>query len=174
MDQPEEEESTTTIPVTKAAYEELAKTTEATVSKDQELILPVPTAINQVITTLKNLMDYTAKLAEAPITKVNDEAPPASFVNYTVSRSLEVLEDIKKSVQDETKEETDEDEKKLQKRSVDLKQFYVKNSAKEKGCSVGGSFYKPGEEIKTDNRCLECLCYYSPIGHCTKKDKCAT
>lgn len=165
-----EEESTTAseMSATESSTKilEEAKTTEATVSVSQKLTAPVPTQIDMILTTLKDLKEYVKKLDQAPETKVSELEPPATFVNFTVSRS------IPKSEENNSGETQDIDEGTIRKRSVDLKTYYLKHTNKEKGCKVGTQFYKVGEEITTDDTCLDCMCYYSPIGHCIRNDKC--
>ncbi|KAG5681524.1 hypothetical protein PVAND_010950 [Polypedilum vanderplanki] len=80
----------------------------------------------------------------------------ASFVNYTISRSLPVTE-------------LEVEVKSISKRSTEI---YTKHSIKEKGCTFGQRQYKVGEQIKTDGECLLCFCNYAPLGHCIKKEKC--
>jgi arginyl-tRNA synthetase len=109
-----------------------------------------------LVSTLKEFLSNIQLNA----TKATEEAEPASFVNYTISRSLSVLE------------REEEEAKSITKRSVDLSPHYTKHSGNEKGCSFGLRQYKVGEQIKTDDECLECFCNYAPIGHCIRKEKC--
>lgn len=122
---------------------------------------PSPTEFEQLLTTLKQ---YVARLENTlAATKASEIDPPATFVNYTVTRSL--------NEQEKEEEET----KSISKRSTPIFDFmprYFKHVNKEKGCQYGKRQYKLGETIRTDNECLDCLCLYSPIGHCTKKKEC--
>lgn len=120
---------------------------------------PSPTEFEQLLTTLKQYVERLENTLAA--TKASEIDPPATFVNYTVSRSYN--------------EEEDEETKSISKRSVPTFDFlprYFKHANKERGCSYGKRQYKLGEKIRTDNECLDCLCLYSPIGHCTKKKNC--
>lgn len=127
---------------------------------------PSPTEFELLLTTLK---EYVAKLENSLSTKkASDIDPPPTYVNYTVSRSV-MGEDIEQEVE----EEDDEEVKSISKRSAPSLDYF-KRANKEKGCTYGKRHYKLGEEIRTDNECLECLCLYSPIGHCVKKKNCET
>ncbi|XP_070492871.1 uncharacterized protein [Chironomus tepperi] len=150
---------------------EEAKTTEATVkiAEEQELTPPVPTQIDMILTTLKELKDYVSKLSMLQTTRTSETEPPASFVNFTVSRSLPITEN-----NEETSGEAGIDVRSIRKRSVEQKSVYIKFSNKEKGCTVGTQLYRIGEEIKTDDKCIACFCNYSPIGHCLRNEKCKT
>jgi len=145
---------------------EEAKTTEPTIAstKDQELTPPVPTQIDMILTTLKELKEYVSKLNLFTTSRTSESEPPASFVNFTVSRSLPITEN--------NEEDADIDVRSIHKRSVDQKSVYIKFSNKEKGCTVGTQLYKIGDEIKTEDKCLACFCNYSPIGHCIRNEKC--
>lgn len=165
---PETEElkiSTESVKIT-----EEAKTTEPTVAKEQELTPPVPTRIDMILTTLRNLKEYVSKLSMLQTTRTSESEPPASFVNFTVSRSLPIT-----PITENNEDNFDEgrlDVRSIRKRSVEQKSVYIKFSNKEKGCTVGTQLYRVGDEIKTDDKCLACFCNYSPIGHCIKNEKC--
>lgn len=121
---------------------------------------PSPTEFEQLLTTLKQYVERLENTLAA--TKASEIDPPAIFVNYTVSRSLNG--------------EENEDKKSISKRSAPTSESvsrYFKHANKEKGCVYGKRMYKVGEKIRTDNECLDCLCLYSPIGHCTRKKSCA-
>lgn len=123
---------------------------------------PNPTEFEALLTTLKQYVERLENTLVA--TKASEIDPPAVFVNYTVSRSS-----------NEDEQEENEETKSISKRSAPSFDFvprYVKHANKEKGCSYGTRHYKVGEKIRTDNECLDCLCLYSPIGHCTKKKQC--
>jgi hypothetical protein len=109
---------------------------------------PRPTQFEELLTTLK----------------ASNEEMSASYVNYTISRSLPVV--IKDG------DDSEETPKVISKRSADLIPHYFKKGSKEKGCEFDNQQYKIGEIIETDNECIECVCSYSPIGHCLKKQNC--
>jgi hypothetical protein len=118
---------------------------------------PSPTEFEKLLTTLK---EYVAKLESSlAAAKSAEVISPATYVNYTVSRS---------SSEEEVGEEGTEESKEISKRS----KRHLKKNSEEMECSYGKHQYKVGEKIKTDNECLDCLCLYSPIGHCIKKTKC--
>lgn len=120
---------------------------------------PSPTEFEELLTTLKQYVERLENTLAA--TKASEIDPPATYVNYTVSRSFNG--------------EEDEETKSISKRSaptLDYMPRYFKHAKKEKGCTYGKRQYKLGEKIRTDNECLDCLCLYSPIGHCTKKKEC--
>lgn len=174
-------------PETTTELVEKSTSTAATVSSSQrtpKLIIkpsihvipppPKPTEFELLLTTLK---EYVTKLENTlAATKATEADPTAAvFVNYTVSRSFN--QNNSDEQQQEEKEESEA--KSISKRSApslvaDLipRYFKHKHANKEKGCSYGKRQYKVGEKIWTDNECLECLCFYSPIGHCVKKTKC--
>ncbi|KAL7027781.1 hypothetical protein ACKWTF_005578 [Chironomus riparius] len=157
------------IPTEAIKLTEEAKTTEPTFtsSKDQELTPPVPTKLDMLLTTLKQLQEYVSKLSMLTTTRTSESEPPASFVNFTVSRSLPITKN-----NEENLAEDGIDVRSISKRSVDQKSVYVKFSNKEKGCTVGTQLYRIGDEIKTDDKCIACYCNYSPIGHCISNEKC--
>lgn len=119
---------------------------------------PSPTEFEQLLTTFKQYVERLENTLAA--TKASEVDPPATYVNYTVSRSFN------------ENENESEETKSISKRSADAEPRYFKHANKEKGCTYGKRQYKLGEKIRTDNECLDCLCLYSPIGHCTKKKNC--
>lgn len=126
---------------------------------------PSPTEFEKLLTTLK---EYVAKLESSlAAAKSAEVISPATYVNYTVSRSSSEEEE------EEVGEEGTEKLKVISKRSVLPFYFgHAKKNKEEMECSYGKHQYKVGEKIRTDNECLDCLCLYPPIGHCIRKKKC--
>lgn len=164
-----EETSTTTQATTTMKSVNATQRTPKLVVKPSIHVIPPPspTEFELLLTTLK---EYVAKLENSLASKkASDADPPATFVNYTVSRSF--------IGEDNEQDDDDDEEKSISKRSApsfDVIPRYLKHANKGKGCAYGKQHFKLGEQIRTDNECLECLCLYSPIGHCMKKKNCET
>lgn len=118
----------------------------AILSNSQEIVKTTPNELSSILTTLRDIL---VKVESLTTTKADE-------LSMTT-----------------TKFDDDINERKLLKRSIIEEEEIKQKYSTVKGCPFDGGFYKIGEEITTaEEECLECICEYSPIAHCTLKEEC--
>jgi hypothetical protein len=132
----------------------------AILSNSQETVKTTPDELSTILATLR---DIVAKVESLTTARPEETSSTSTTTTITISSTPKSDEETYHVY----------DQRTLFKRSVDEQEDIKQKYSTVRGCTFNGGFYKIGEEITTtEDECLDCICEYSPIAHCTLKEEC--